>query len=385
MKKLLLYTVSGLILLSVASCTPKAVEPEKLYVSEQEANRIIEEEGGTLYTLNEFRETYMTKCGVIFPVRKRSYTYSGGYQMDPTDYTKNNLGWFSIDTIPSGGAGIYIRGRVITEDYDGNFYKSMVIQQVVEGKQQTLRISIDASNAGGQYAIGQMLQIRVNGLSIGKYANEPQLCVPTYNDNIYANKAEEKVGWAPGRIPAAIFNQATTRIGEPDKDAILYDEMTLAEIVNGTESDERYHEMDGKLVRIKNVYFQQATGSGIPGMYDNYGTPTGCTDGDPNKDSNSCVFGPTTNNVGFPQGRIINDGTAQSVVSTSEYAKFAHFKLPTADYKGTIEGILGHYTDNGRNAADKWDWSITLRSRYDMIGFTNNEGEAWIMKEYVSE
>lgn len=380
------YIVSGMaILLSVAACTPKAIEPDQLYVSEQEADKMIQEDGGTLYTLNDFVKTYMTECGVMFPVRQRSYTYSGGYQMDPTDYTKNNLGWFSVDTLPKGGAGIYIRGRVVTEDYDGNFYKSMVIQQIVDGKQQTLRLSIDASNAGGQYAIGQMIQIRVNGLSIGKYANEPQLCIPSYNDNIYAYKASEKVGWAPGRIPAAIFSKATTFIGKPDKSAIVYDEITLAEIVNGAENNERYHEMDAKLVRIKNVYFDQASDSEIPGMYEDYGTPTGCTNGNPDKDKNACVFAPTTENQGYPQGRVINDGTAQSLVSTSEYAKFAHIILPTKDYKGTIEGILGHYTDNGRNAADKWDWSITLRSRYDLIGFTNNEGEIWIMKEYSSK
>ncbi len=384
MKKLLYAICGSALLISFAACTPKAIEPEQLYVSEEAADKMIQA-GDTLYTLNEFVSKYMTKCGVLFPVRERSYTYDGGYQIDPTDYTKNNRGWFSIDTIPSNGPSLYIRGRVVTQDYDGNFYKSMVIQQIVNGKQQALRISIDASNAGGQYALGQMIQIRVNGLAIGKYANEPQLCVPSYNDNIYAQYAYQKVGWAPGRIPAPIFNKATTLIGTPDTKAIVYDTLTLADIISTPDNDADYHEMDAKLVCIENVYFQQASGSEIPGMYENQGTPTGCTNGDPETDQYSCVFAPTTNNLGFPQGRIINDGTKQSLVSTSEYAKFAHIILPSADYKGTIVGILGHYTDNGRNDPDQWDWSITLRSRYDIIDFTNNEGEQWVMKEYSSK
>lgn len=384
MKKLLYIICGTAMLLSFDACKPKAIEPEQLYVTEEVADQMIQA-GDTLYTLNDFVAKYMTKCGVLFPVRERSYTYSGNYQIDETDYTKNNRGWFSIDTIPSAGPSLYIRGRVVTEDYDGNFYKSMVIQQIVNGKQQALRISIDASNIGGQYAKGQMIQIRVNGLAIGKYANEPQLCVPSYNDNIYAQYAYQKVGWAPGRIPAPIFNKATTRIGVPDKNAIVCDTLTLADIISTTADDAHYHEMDGKLVCIKNVYFEQASGSEIPGMYEYYGTPTGCTDGKPETDENSCVFAPTTKNKGYPQGRIINDGTKQSLISTSEYAKFAHTILPTSDYKGTVVGILGHYTDNGKYEPDQWDWSITLSSRYDLIGFTNNEGEEWVMKEYTSK
>ncbi len=379
MKKLV-YIIA---VLALVACKPDVIEPEQVFITEEAADQMIQK-GDTLYTLNEFVAKRMTKCGVMFPVRERSYTYSNkAYQIDTTDYTKNNRGWFSIDTIPTNGPRLYIRGRIITEDYDGNFYKSLVIQQVVNGKQQTLRLSVDESNAGGQYAIGQMIQICVNGLAIGKYANEPQLCVPTYNDNIYAGNASQKVGWAPGRIPAPLFNKATTLIGVPDKSAIVCDTLTLKQILSTTDDDESYHEMDGKLVYIKNVCFAQKSDSEIPGMYENQGTLAGCDNKDPETSSNSCVFAPTTNNVGYPQGRIITDATDSSLVSTSEYAKFAHIMIPTTDYKGDVIGILGHYTDNGRNEPDKWDWSITLRSRYDLMHFTNNEGEAWEMEEYV--
>lgn len=376
MKKYIYSALTAILALGFAACTPKAIEPDQWYVSEEQADKMIQEEGGTLYTLNDFVAEYMTKCGVIFPVRQRSYTYQGGYQMNESDPTKNNRGWFSIDTIPTDGPGIYIRGRIVTDDYDGNFYKSMVIQEVVNGKQQALRVSVDASSLGGQYQIGQVIQIRVNGLSIGKYANEPQLCVPSYNDNIYASKASEKVGWAPGRIPIALFTKATTFVGTPNVKAIVYDEMTIGEIIGLSNDDDTFHAYDGLLVRVKDVHFDQAEGN-IPGMYDNYGTPTACTNGNPEEDQNTCVFAPTTLNVGFPQGRIITDASgSRTVVSTSEYAKFARFILPTKDYVGTVTGILGHYTDNGRNDPDQWDWSITLRSRADAD--LRKDGKSWM-------
>lgn len=379
MKKHLFIFV--MVSLALGACKPTEPEPDQLFLTQEEADQVIADEGGVLYTLDEFVDTYMTPCGVIFPVRERSYTYSGKYQVDPSDYTKNNRGWFSIDTIPVSGQPIYIRGRVVTEDYDGNFYKSLVIQQVVDGKQQALRLSVDISNAGAQYALGQMIQIKVNGLSIGKYANEPQLCVPSYNDNIYAYNASQKVGWAPGRIPAAMFMRATTLIGTPDVSKIYYEELTIDDILGTPADDESYHRMDGRLVRIKDVHFAQKEGSNIPGMYEDYGTPTECNSDQPDKNTHSCVFAPYTENQGYPQGRIIDDGTGQTLVSTSEYAKFAHIVLPTADYTGTITGILGHYTDNGRNDPDQWDWSITLRSRYDVELYDAN-GKAWEMVEY---
>ena len=36
----------------------------------------------------------------------------------------------TIDTIKTDTLGVYIRGRISTDDYSGNFYKSMVIQQI---------------------------------------------------------------------------------------------------------------------------------------------------------------------------------------------------------------------------------------------------------------
>mgnify|MGYP007070319513 CR=1 FL=1 len=83
---------------------------------------------GTLYTINAFMDQFMTE--------------SGNFLTDSTPYRvranngKNSIYVFSIDTIPSAGPGIYIQGRVITDDYGGNFYKSLIIQEVVNCEQR---------------------------------------------------------------------------------------------------------------------------------------------------------------------------------------------------------------------------------------------------------
>jgi hypothetical protein len=102
--------------------------------------------------------------------------------------------------------------------------------------------------------MGQEIMIRVDGLAIGRYANQPQLCLPSYNNNIYANNAEQKIGWAPGRIPAAIFKAHTKRIGQPKVDELVYDEVEITDyntILDLTET----RKLDGILVRLKNVHY----------------------------------------------------------------------------------------------------------------------------------
>ncbi len=373
--------------LMFAACEPVAVEPESLYITEDAVAGIVAEEGGRLLTLNQLLDEYMTEEGNFLsettPYRTRATNGKDGIYV------------FSIDTLPSVGTPLYIRGRVVTEDHAGNFYKAMVIQQIVDGKQQALRLSVDASSVSGQYAIGQEILIRVNGFAIGRYANQPQLCVPAYNNNIYANNAEQKVGWAPGRIPFSRFQKATQLIGKADRSKIQTDTIAITDFtslsVTKLEDQKAIRYMDGMLVCIKDISFT--------GQYaDTYGDLVDCTTGDPETDQNANVFAPTTNNIGFPQSRVISDGTNNTTVSTSEYAKFARFYLPgcnangvsgASDYKGSVTGILGYYRDNPRYDADQWDWSITLRSLSDKgwgteqdLKLFSPEGKKWIPQEY---
>ena len=358
--------------LFMVACTPDPVDESKLFLTEQQATALIEQ--GTLLTLQEFKDTYMTE--------------KGNFISDTTFYrtraTSNGIDYlFAIDTIPSSSTPIYIRGRVTTDDYAGNFYKAICIQQIVDGKQQALRLSVDAGSVGGLYQIGQEILIRVDGLSIGRYANQPQLCMASYNNNIYANNAEQKIGWAPGRIPMAIFKARTQCIGKPDVSQLVYDEYTFDEFTSVLNLQEA-RTWDAKLVRIKDVHYT--------GYYFTTSGTAKCTTGNPEDDTNANVFAPTTENIGYPQSRVIEDENGnKTAISSSEYAKFAHFYIPGADkngvnncsnYVGDVVGILGFYSDNARYAPAYDDWSITIRS-LDDLQLRDDEGNLWPRLEYT--
>ena len=354
------------------ACTPNPVDESKLFLTDTQADELIAQ--GTLLTLQEFKDTYMTE--------------KGNYLSDTTLYrtraTKDGKNYlFSIDTIPVSETPVYIRGRVTTDDYAGNFYKAMCIQQIVDGKQQALRLSVDAGSIGGLYQIGQEILIRVDGLAIGRYANQPQLCLPSYNNNIYANNAEQKIGWAPGRIPMAIFNARTKCIGKPDISKLVYDELKITEFTSVLNLQET-RKWDAKLVRIKDVHYT--------GQYFTTSGTGKCTTGDPEVDQNANVFAPTTNNIGFPQTRVIEDANGNKTgISASEYAKFAYFYIPGADQNGTanctkyvgdVVGILGFYSDNAKYDPAYDDWSISIRSLDDLQLFDAN-GNLWPRIEYT--
>lgn len=369
--------------IAFAACQPKAVEPGDMFKTEDEVIKMLiqsEPNGYVIYDeakggLNQFIADFMTEKGDYEDVRSRAKRNENG----------NTYYLFSIDTIPTDTIGIYIRGRIVTDDAGGNFYKSMVIQQIVDGKQQALRLSVDLGNGSGLYAMGQEIIIRVNGFAIGRYANQPQLCVPSFNNNLNASSFDGKVGWAPGRIPAARAMQAITRIGLPDTRKLVYDEIKLSDLVTKSNSSGDGYgqslvdlvtartEWDGLLVEVKNVHFtgQYAT---------TQGQPTTCTTGNPEDDEYANVFGPTTNNVGYPQSRIITDGSLNFMVSTSEYAKYAHMYLPAKDYVGTIRGVLGFYMDNGAYGATWKTWSISPRDLSDIQLY--NGSQIWTPIEW---
>ncbi|MGN1240752.1 MAG: DUF5689 domain-containing protein, partial [Paludibacteraceae bacterium] len=206
---------------AMVGCNPAPLTEADVFTNPDAVANILQP-GDSIYHLNDFVATFMTE--------------EGNFLSDSTPYrtratSGNGIYLFSIDTIPTDTMGIYIRGRVSSDDYGGNFYKSIVIQEIVDGKQQNLRLSVDIGSANGLYQIGQELLIRCNGLSIGRYANQPQLCVPSYNNNIYANNASQKVGWAPGRIPNELFRKATTLIGTPDQSKLQYDTISIADFI----------------------------------------------------------------------------------------------------------------------------------------------------------
>ena len=213
------YLILAVLAMGITACNYD-VQMDKLYLSEEGVAEQVAD--GKIYTINEFLDAFMTEEG----------NYLSDTSLYRTRATKGDgIYLYSIDTLPSTGSGIYIRGRVATDDFGGNFYKALVIQQIVDGKQQTLRLSVDMGSASGMYPRGQELLIRCNGLAIGRYANQPQLCVPSYNNNTNAQHAEQKVGWNPGRIPAPLCRANFKHIGLPDESKLVYDKVTIAECI----------------------------------------------------------------------------------------------------------------------------------------------------------
>ncbi len=389
--KYLLYFVLGTVVLFLASCEPRALNENDVFLSEEQVAELTAD--GTVYHLDDFLDKFMTERGNFAsdtcPYRERSY--------DAT----HELYLYSVDTIPTNGPGIYIRGRITTDDYAGNFYKAMVIQEIVNGEQQNLRISVDLGSSHGMYQMGQEIIIRCNGLAVGRYANQPQLCIPSYNNNIYAMNASQKVGWCPGRIQGSVFRRATHMIGLPEVSKLKYDDLTLSDLYRDidlkptpNESSMRsLRKADGRLVIIRNVHFT--------GEFDNNGSLAKCDTLHPDSSSNANVFAPTTDNIGYPQSRVLADDYNNKIMcSSSEYSKFAYFYIPGADrhgvtncanYVGSVTGILGWYLDKASTMASNgltgYEWSVTPRGIpgigiEDVIMQNKTTGEKWVPEEY---
>lgn len=403
--KYILYFVLSTFVLSLTSCEPKGLTEKDVFFSQDETSldAVLKAENPNgqykIYTLNEFMDAFMTEAGSYHndttPYRERSY--------DAT----HQLYLYSIDTIPTSGPGIYIRGRITTDDYGGNFYKSMVIQQIVGGKQQNLRISVDLGSSAGMFQLGQEILVRCNGLCIGRYANQPQLCVPSYNNNIFAMNADQKVGWAPGRIQGSVFRRVTKMLGTPDISKLQYDTLSLDELFSEIKriptidaaGMDAIRKADGRLIVLTDVRFT--------GQYDDNGTLKNCEVGHPDTIGGANVFAPSTQNIGYPQSRLLGDLATPVTTSTtimcsnSEYAKFAYFYLPGAsktgisgcmDYEGTVTGILGWYLDKASemasNKLDGYEWSVTPRGIpgygvADISMYYHGDPEIpWIPQEY---
>ena len=380
----------------MTSCEPSALQESDVFTQEDQLDQILQAEnpeGYDIYHINDFLDKFMTEEGNFA-------SESSPYRSRATN--GNGIFLYSVDTLPSVGKGIYIRGRVTTDDFSGNFYKALVIQEVVNGEQQNLRISVDMGSSGGLYQLGQEILIRCNGLAVGRYANQPQLCVPAYNNNIYAMNATQKVGWAPGRIPAPKFRNATRMLGVPDQSKIKYDTISLVKLFKEIpfkaditlEGMDVVRKADGRLIVISNVHFT--------GQANDNGSATPCVYAHPDSANLANVFAPTTGNVGYPQSRVMqNSAKTQTICcSCSEYCKFAYFFLPGARedeetavkfcerYSGTVTGILGWYQDNAANlnSVSGNEWSITPRGIIGIgvpdIIMKDSKGTAWVPKEF---
>lgn len=222
---------------------------------------------------------------------------------------------FSAEKIDTT-APVIINGIVTSTDVEGNVYKYITIQEEMPGG-QAIKLSVDVSGLSSTYPLGQRVSVVCNDLYIGKYAQSVQLGV------FYINPERRRI--EPGRMPRLVASEQIIPYGMPDPSAIRPDTLTIAQIRASRD------EMMNKLVVIKNAFF---TGNGSNSQK----RPVRLTDAE-------LIFAPSTNGVGYPQSREIQDGTGSIFVSTSEYAKFATKVLPTSGHRGHITALIGWYND----------------------------------------
>lgn len=268
------------------------------------------------HTLTQFIDEFVSEKGDIFPVRENS----------------GALNLYSVDTIRHGGSDIIIRGRVVSEDREGNIYKSITIQDLADPK-IGIKISVDAGSMSALYPVGQEISIRCNGMAIGKYAEMYQMGIVYYNNDADTKKK----GYEPGRMPLVYFLQNIKATGLPHPELVKPDTLTIAQILTSNKS------IHSRLVYIKKARFTQTEkGAAI---------------------TNGLIFAPSTDGVGYPQSRDINDGTGTIAIATSEYSTFAKRSIPESKYVGDITAIVGWYHDK---AAFAGSWQLTIRSLNDL-------------------
>lgn len=269
-----------------------------------------------------------------------------------TDTATKKAGLFTADLIRTDTTDLVISGIVTSSDVEGNIYKYIVVQEKgTNGR--ALKISIDVGSLSGIYPLGQKVSIRLNGLYIGNYAQSPQIGTRFVNLDKIKTDTVHKLNIyriEPGRIPFPVAFKAIHAYGLPDPNAIKADTMTIAQIKATGAS------VINKLVCIKNAFF---TGNGA-----DYNLPITLT-------ASELIFAPSTNGIGFPQSREIQDGTGSIFVSTSEYAKFASYQLPPSSNRGNITSIVGWYNDklpavNPSIQTAAIYYQLTLRSISDL-------------------
>lgn len=198
-----------------------------------------------------------------------------------------------------------IRGTVVSSDEEGNIFKSLVIQD----ETAAMAFSIDSYNLYLRYRRGQEIVLDVTGMEIGKYASLQQIGRKSWYEN--------GKSWQVSFMAPETFYARAELNGYPDLAKI--DTLTMSTFSDiQKQTPECLRTMQSRLVRFKNVYFQ---------------------DGGKRKLS---VWHTKENDE--QNTTIIDRNGATLTVRTSGYSTFFNTTLPVGNID--IVGILSYYNDS---------------------------------------
>ncbi|MDO4695762.1 DUF5689 domain-containing protein [Porphyromonas sp.] len=193
----------------------------------------------------------------------------------------------------TGDKPLIIRGQVISSDRYGNLYNELYVQDETGG----IKLSLSSSALHGSYPLGSEVAMTINGLKLGKAANNLSIGVDSNRVTKRGDKYEND------RIPLPIVHNVLKCDGVSK--ALVAKTVTIKEI------DES---LNGSLVKIKDVQFVSPD--------ETWATPT--------KDNKS------------GESRDLQDKSGNTIiVRNSDYSTFAGTKLPNGS--GEIVAIVTYF------------------------------------------
>lgn len=242
-------------------------------------------------------------------------------------FWKDNTPYCDPIGTKENGEHYIVSGRVISNDKNGNIFKSLYIQD----ETAALPLSINSYNLYLSYRVGQEVVIDLTGLYMGRYSGLEQLGYPQWSDRY---NIDEPTFMQPGFLEGHI---ELNGLPEPEKiDTLLIS--SLAELNANATSGEYLYKMQGQLVRINNVKFIPQDGLHVLGIY----------------------------HENVNQKIQEANGTAQLTIRTSGYSTFWNTPLP--EENGDIVGILGYYYNSNDPESS---WQLTLIDKEGMMNFGN--------------
>jgi hypothetical protein len=232
------------------------------------------------------------------------------------------------DTIGTkeNGEHYIVKGRVISNDYAGNIYKSIYIQD----ETAALPFSVNQYNLYLTLRVGQEVVVDLTGMYIGRYGGLEQMGYPQWSAS---NNAYQPTFMQPEIFKA---HYELNGLPEPEKvDTILIS--SIADLASHATDAEYLQKMQGQLVRINNIAFNQ-TEDGVLGSY-HENVNTYITD---------------------------DSGTQTLTIRTSGYSNFWNHEIPTE--RGDVVGILGYYLSTSDTASS---WQLTLIDSDGLMNFGN--------------